>query len=538
MEKDFILDILQKDKSEYEKNNIETLKELKEYNKAEITSMFNKLYSEEPEETGGQNALTGYYFQFLSSLYYLAELLEGKWDFIALELHQDIIVGNSKVIRFIQVKSKVKKERKYVESVTDTKLYNGWLQKLLPLARFYPKSTDKITQFELITNYLINSSKSVKMEHYLFNKNFDLQIDEKDDLLKKLKEYPSEVERKEFDYRKRCGETEKSLLSRFSITPIAIDADIQNFVHNVSSKLGKLVTESARITFEDINYLIGDLFYLCTHNNENGTLFIDREKAEEYLSILAKRVSDKLQPFIKNINSNQIIDDVIASIHSELKQMKLNNMLKDQLMSELEYLHNQLKEWVSDEIYALELLNRYMEAKEYSLSVIDLDEIVKKERYKELFKTILLLKMTFNDEINLSMKFKNLLIKEIDKFFISTLGIDIGETKEAGIEKLISIIIKLPREQQLQMIVKKHFTILQGDHDDDFEEGEFLQIKDFFEPEVSALETQSGVGDVENEWIVLPGLKLLSGIKKAKSYTSIDDYRTGLVDLWKKIQPK
>ncbi|MCA1042237.1 dsDNA nuclease domain-containing protein [Bacillus infantis] len=538
MIKEDILDILQKDESLLNPEKVESLKSLKEFSQEEITSMFDTLYREEPEETGGQNAMTGYYFQLLTSLYYLAEVLEGKWDFIALELHQDIIVGNQDTIRFIQVKSKVLEERVYVEKVTKINLYRGWLQKLLPMARFFPKDSGKETQFELITNFLICNSDSVNMEHYLFNNsNFNLPIDDSDDLVKKVKENPSKVDGKQFNYYNECGESEAELLSRFSVTPITTNADIKDFVHTVSSKFGGLVTESARLTFEDINFLIGELFYLCTHNNEKGALFIDRTKAEEYLSILKKRVSDKLQPFFNAMSSDKIIDGVISSVHKELNHMKLNESLLDQLIGELECLRNELKAWARKERYALELLNRYIEAKEYSLLVVDLDDISRTTRYLELFKTLYILKLTFNKEIIFSTKFQSLLIKEIDDYFISTLGLDMGDTKEDGIEKLISAIIKTPRDQQLQMIVKNHFTIFQGEYDDEFVEGDFLRIDEFFEPQIPQFGTEEGLLEVDNEWVVLPGLRILSGMKKAKGFKNLEDYQTTLIDLWGKIQP-
>ncbi|WP_024571978.1 dsDNA nuclease domain-containing protein [Bacillus subtilis] len=538
MIKEDILDILQKDESLINSVKMQSLKKLKEFTQEEITTMFDTLYREEPEETGGQNGMTGYYFQLLTSLYYLVEVLEGKWDFIALELHQDIIVGNQDTIRFIQVKSKVLEERVYLEKVTNTNLYRGWLQKLLPMARFFPKDSGKETQFELITNFLICNSNKVNMEHYLFNNsNFNLTIDDNDDLVKKVKENPSNVDGKQFNYLNECGECEAELLSRFSVTPITTSADIKDLVHIVSSKFGGLVTESARLTFEDINYLIGELFYLCTHNNEKGALFIDRAKAEEYLSILKRRVSDKLQPFLNEMSSDKIIDSVITSLHKELSHMKLNESLLDQLIGELEGLRNELKTWARKERYALELLNRYIEAKEYSLLVVDLDEMSRNARYLELFKTLYILKLTFNKEIIFSTKFQSLLIKEIDDYFISTLGLGIGDTKEDGIEKLISAILKTPRNQQLQMIVKNHFTIFQGEYDDEFVEGDFLRIDEFFEPQIPELEKKEGLLEVDYEWVVLPGLKILSGIKKAKGLKNLEDYQIRLKELWGNIQP-
>lgn len=538
MNKEDIIEILVKDEANLIPDKIKIINELKEQSHEDLVSMFNSLYSQEFQDTGGENALTGFYFQFLTSLYYLSELLEGKWDFIALELHQDIIVGNKDIVRFIQVKSKVLQERKYIEKVTDTDLYRGWLQKLLPMARFFPKSTNKITQFEVVTNYMISNSKEVKMEHYLYNDKFKLEITEDDDILKKLIKYPSKLGDNTFDYYNDCEENEVDLLSRFSITPLTVNPDIKDFVHTVSSKLGTLVTSSARLTFEDINYLIGELFYLCTHNSEKDSLFIDRNAAEQYLSLLKKRVSSNLAPFYDTTNSNMIIEKVIATINNDFSLMQLGDHMKGSLLDELEKLRNQFKSWVNEEKYALELLHRYVDAKEYSLNVTQLDEIGVTTRYLELFKTIFVIGLIFNSEITLSSKFKSLLIKEINQFFISTLGLDIGQTKEEGIEKLLTILEKSPLEQKLNMIIKTHYTIFQGDYDEEFLEGEFLHLETFFEQEVSGLESQDGVLTVDNNWIILPGLRLISGLKKARVFSDFNQYKASLIDLWGKIQPK
>ncbi|MGR5879238.1 dsDNA nuclease domain-containing protein [Bacillus pacificus] len=60
------------------------------------------------KESGGLTAISGFYYQFLVTIEYFIELLEKKWDFLAIELHDDIIVGKDKEIRFIQVKSSYK----------------------------------------------------------------------------------------------------------------------------------------------------------------------------------------------------------------------------------------------------------------------------------------------------------------------------------------------------------------------------------------------------------------------------------------------
>lgn len=60
-------------------------------------------------EDGGRNALFGFYYQFLVAIDYLVELIEGKWDFMSFEIHDDIILckegTDQPCVRFVQVKT-------------------------------------------------------------------------------------------------------------------------------------------------------------------------------------------------------------------------------------------------------------------------------------------------------------------------------------------------------------------------------------------------------------------------------------------------
>lgn len=61
-----------------------------------------------PTETGGITAISGFYYQFLITLKYIIEMLEGEWDFVIMEHHDDIVVGKDKKIRYVQVKTSEK----------------------------------------------------------------------------------------------------------------------------------------------------------------------------------------------------------------------------------------------------------------------------------------------------------------------------------------------------------------------------------------------------------------------------------------------
>jgi len=81
------------------------------YNKSEeeISLFLNntiKILIDTPvSERGGLVAITGFYYQMLAVIDYFIQMKQGKWDYIAVELHDDIVAVKDKQIRFIQVKT-------------------------------------------------------------------------------------------------------------------------------------------------------------------------------------------------------------------------------------------------------------------------------------------------------------------------------------------------------------------------------------------------------------------------------------------------
>ena len=74
------------------------------------------------------------------------------------------------------MKSEVTTKKKLSKEVTKTESYTGgWVQKLLSMARLFPKGQSVEPEFEFMTNFIIKDSRTVKVEHYLYNKDFDHQ---------------------------------------------------------------------------------------------------------------------------------------------------------------------------------------------------------------------------------------------------------------------------------------------------------------------------------------------------------------------------
>lgn len=74
-----------------------------------IKEVYETLLNTPTSEDGGRHALFGFYYQFLVAIDYIVELAEGKWNFMAFEIHDDIVLckedGEQSFVRFVQVKT-------------------------------------------------------------------------------------------------------------------------------------------------------------------------------------------------------------------------------------------------------------------------------------------------------------------------------------------------------------------------------------------------------------------------------------------------
>lgn len=532
-----ILDAIQKNDDELNQLNQDTSliiqENIKGKSKEDVRKYLDTILEEPPEETGGKNALTGFYFQLLCTLYYLAEVLEGKWDFLILELHQDIVVGNDSTIRFIQVKSEVLSDRKPVKVVSKTDLYKGWIQKLISMSRLFPKGEGVNTEFELMTNYFIKDSPEIKVEHYLYNNNFNQHIDDDDDILKKVTEYKNRGLDETFDFEDYCNESIKDLLSRFSITPEAINPDkLDNFIGSISNKLGKLINESAGVSFADINYLLGELCFECNHTNKGSSMYIDKEKAHEYMQILKQRASDNLEGFYTDRNNNRLIDEIITNLNGDY--LELSDPIREQINDELEKFRVQLKKLANEDIPIHEMVHRYLEGKSFSLKLNTMHPLGLRKRAEEIFKTLFILEILFDEEVKFSKKINGILIKEAKNAYISIVGLDIDQNLEEGIEKLNDIIEKASDEEKILILMQNNHTIFQGEYDeDDFTKEEIFDVEEMIRFANEYFPQGKSVMDVDYKWTIIPGKKFIAYLKKVRRYEDIFQFKSDIQTKWK-----
>lgn len=170
------------DSDEYKNREDLIQNNLHEKGKNEVVSLFNdtinNLIDTPVSERGGLVAITGFYYQMLAVIDYLIQMNQGKWDYVSLELHDDIVVVKDKHIRFVQVKtsnsltcqvSSTPASSIYLRSNKDIeindnkskincKISNSWIDKLILKSKHFKKEEGFFTEFELLTNYVITNS--------------------------------------------------------------------------------------------------------------------------------------------------------------------------------------------------------------------------------------------------------------------------------------------------------------------------------------------------------------------------------------------
>lgn len=326
--------------------NIKKLTEFKERNKSdtemafyndnikgktseEIAEVFNEkigiekivdfLLFNETGDDGGIIAISGFYFQFLVTIEYLIELIDGKWDFILVDHHQDIIIINAKQIRIIQVKTK---NVTYCD-VSDTKLYTEWIQKLFQMDEKV-KDFEVRSEFELVTNFLIKNSPKVEMEVYHHNSKYNMQIT-KNLFFSKIKHFSQQN-----NYGSLTNEDYlEELLSKFKITI----KNPQNYFDQVCSRLGELFYKRFKSPKEDIDFLIGYICSMCNYPPNPSFQLIDKQKGMQIKEVLRNRYQEEVRKHMEEEDSIYTISRYIDNLRSTFFGMPIFGEIEPHIQS-------------------------------------------------------------------------------------------------------------------------------------------------------------------------------------------------------------
>lgn len=500
------------------------------------------LLAVEPDEIGGRTALAGFFYQFLVTIEYIIEVMEGKWDFVSVELHEDIIVGKDNVIRFIQVKTSKETDLRvsetgiysrspYEKNGNSYRLPDSWVDKLLLKARYFPKNQDFHTQFELITSFVVTSSQNVDVSVHRKNYNFNNEVSSNDHLLGRLSgQMYDKKNQSSFDYPMVCGEEISSLLSRFNICKKIDLLDTNDFISLLLNRLSEKLEPGIRVSVEDLQWLIGMLMEKCQAIGDNLVLYIDKTEVEGIRQQLHDRAMRTVGESVRRYDNVAVVNHVFDQLLHEIRSVDLY----DDLEREVHAYKAHLVEWVGTGGTIRNLINRYLDGREYSSKYREITEHDQTTKLLELFNSALLLILINEEMLRISSKHQSLLVKEMGVQFLSFLSLNRGETLDIAVDKVRSIFA----DPELSVDILLHppsTVLLQGRFAGQNGPSKTVAIYEE-QPELTELPEDDSLVNLKIILDFIPGGKLIEQYDQIYAFSTMEELKTHLKEFWGQLQ--
>jgi len=502
----------------------------------------NVLLNIVPEETGGLVAIGGFYYQFLVTIEYMIGIMEGIWDFVSVELHEDVIVGKDNLVRFIQVKSSKEPDRNtsqtgiYTRSIkkVEDKTYrmaDSWVDKLLLKAKYFPAEQGYQTQFELVTSFVVMPSDKANVTKYSRNSSFKTTISKEDDLFKRINEnsYLDNIEQP-INYKAICGENLQELLSRFCIRKKADLTSINEYVSLLSQKLSNKLEEGIGVELEDIQWLIGVLMEKCRQGVDNSILYMDRDEVEELRQELHDRAIARSSRSVDKYDTEKVINKVFYRLEKDVEGLSFIENLSSELIIYKEH----MLDWVKEGGTIRDLINRYVDCKKISNKYQEIDDIEQLEKLSELFRCALMLILINDDLLRISKNHSSLLVKEVSKEYLSFLSLSGGDTLDSAVEKIRQLLVE--PEKFADIIVSSPTTIfLHGKFKGHKGKAQEIIVAEQ-KPWVSEFPQNDSLKDIKFVMNFVPGGKMRQMFEDIFEFNTIEGFKDQLKQFWKEVK--
>jgi len=482
-----------------------------------------------PGEIGGLTAISGFYYQFLVTIEYIIEMLEGKWDYVIMEHHDDVVVGKGNKIRFIQVKTsekikldvtespasglytrKKKKDKKDKEDKEDNRVShprnNSWVDKLISNAELAPKSADFRTEFQLYASYHFMKTRDFDFDIYTGNKGYEIAIPPKDNLFEKISAPVWDKDGVPYDYEVSCEETTKQLLSRFYIHTGSSLSEIDLFKNHLCMKLNKFLFKDIgpgiTMQVEDLHMLIGHLCTKCTYKNNPEILLITKKSVEDILSEVRTKSIAAASIATNKHDSVQVTIRVVEELLKEYEDSEHINLIRDKLYNYRDY----LMEWISNGGDIRGLLERYIDGTNRTSVYSRLGDTDRESRLQELFCVVLILTLGRDSLLQFTSN-KGILSTQCEKTkeIFSFLSLEKKKKLPIGLEKLESILQSSDPEEHLFWIDKEIHIIIQNYNDREFQFSRKQVLNIGKKIEVPQLEDDAKLNEVSLTANIIPG---------------------------------
>ncbi|SCN02044.1 dsDNA nuclease domain-containing protein [Bacillus wiedmannii] len=440
--------------------------------------IYETLLNSPVREDGGRNALFGFYYQFLIAIDYLIDIGERKWDFMAIEIHDDIVLckENSErpTVRFVQVKTSKnptvsysstelcnRNQKKFGEGEEkqERRINDSWLDKLFSNAEMFKDKLHIKQEFQLVTNFtfyvsLPQKSETKNIRHYRMNDSFEgIEIKDDDPFYKKLREPTYDLNGMEYNYQSKAGMTVRELLEKTQISE-RVDY-LSSFRDGIVKRIGEFLSRKikvdggATILDEDINWLIGEMCASCAARDDKLVLFINQEKADEIIYKLLQRSKVYSEKFNQVMGNKQFIDEAFEKIICNIGSSH------PEAISDLEEIailtKGVINEWIDHGGDILELVSRFIMGRGELLDFHARMHKTERESSISSLTLIFMLLKVIHEDVRISVKYKAMLMKEVktilgEEYDISFLKMGDYYVYEEIVEKLEEIISRLHME--------------------------------------------------------------------------------------------
>lgn len=524
----------------------------------EAKELFNKtveaLVSTPTSENGGLIAITGFYYQMLVVIEYIMEMIDGKWDYVGIELHDDIVAIKDNKIKFIQVKTSntissyinkypanqiLKRSVKKVnEEGVDQKLYinNNWIDKLISKAKYFKKSEGFETEFELVTNFFIFNNDKIDVQKYIDSNPKSIKNDDfiYSETINDSFVYNS-VDKKyiKIDYLNQYGENLEALLSRFSIKAEGENlCKIDEYIHRICHKIGQVIGEMY-VSEDDIHWIIGDLCKRCNVGASHNELIITKEEAQLILEELRTRAANRAGVKSRNYDVEQLIECVHKSIHNNYKDSKNYKHIGEKICLYKDY----LAEWIIENGGIDIVINRYISGKKLNSKHIEMDQRTKENILEELIMIPIILELIYESKIEY-IKSSSLLTKEVkredgcEQIKLALMGLRGGPISDKE-EDIKRIILSIEEKDMLSLCMTDEINIiLQGYKDRRFNSRRVLKIENKTK-EDEQLDSLGSISKVFSTASLIPGEEIKMELDE--TFPKEDWDSKCLKNLWKDI---
>lgn len=510
--------------------------------------IIDNLLKHKPTEEGGLVAIYGFYYQMLVFIEYMIEAIRGKWSFLSLEYHDDIIAGNEdqNVVRFIQVKTSskptvgitdsnihiYKRSKSKKEGTTKGKIRNNsWLDKVIDNAA-YVKDLELTLEFDIVTDYSIYSTTQVNVDIYNEATRGKI-IKDNDAIYNKLKLPCFDFDGNEIVYDNKYGH---SLLKLLGNVCFVQKSKVDIYRKWLCTGLSETLGEGIRISENDINWLVGELLSKCSNMESGPILFLRKNDIEGFRQALRTKAVMAARPTVYKTDATELLNRCMTSILSRISE----GTSKKELEIEMEKYKHALLDKVTEYNTLQSLLKRFIDGEKPRFGDNEKD-------YSEdliiFIKTSLLLYL-IHDNFILSNRFETLLIKEAfsnseEELKIGFLNLGLELDLDEGVELLKNIINKASEEEQLEMLWRSSslYTILHGDSITT-REAVVIEIDPYIKPTVKQLEMGFKSNDVLPVLTIVPERPLKDLYQQVRRTQNIEEFKLKIKEEWTALKGK